>query len=83
MPSTLARITSKFTNHDDMLNLEKLKLKNDICQRRSIIMIENVYIESVLLYHGGTLIEKPVNHIEKLTKTMLAYVVKFLYTGTE
>ena len=46
-------------------------------------MIENVYTESVLLYHGGTLFEKPVNHIEKLTKTMLAYVVKFLYTGTE
>ena len=46
-------------------------------------MIDEVYIKSALLYHGGTLFGKSVNHPDKLAKTMLAYMVKCLYGGPE
>ena len=46
-------------------------------------MIDEVYIKSVLLYHGGTFFGNSVNHPENLAKTMLAYMVKFLYSGPE
>ena len=42
-------------------------------------MIDEVYIKSVLLYYGGTLFGKSVNHPEN----MLVYMVKFLYSGSE
>ena len=46
-------------------------------------MIDELYIKSALLYHGGTLFGKSVNHPDKLTKTMLAYMVKCLDGGPE
>ena len=46
-------------------------------------MIDEVYIKSALLYHGGTIFGKSVNHPDKLAKTMLAYMVKCLYGGPE
>ena len=46
-------------------------------------MIDEVYIKLALLYHGGVLFGKSVNHPEKLARTMLAYVVKFLHSGPE
>ena len=58
-------------------------LKIDICQRRSIIMIDEVYIKLDLLSHGRTSFGKSVNHPDKQAKTMLAYMVKFLYIGPE
>lgn len=39
-------------------------------------MIDEVYIKSTLLYHGGT-------YANKLAKTKLAYMFKFLYRGRE
>ena len=66
-----------------MLFYEKLMLKIDICQRRSIIMIDEVYIKLDLLCHEHTQFGKSVNHPDKQAKTMLAYMVKFLYIGPE
>ena len=80
---TLSRITLKFANQDDMLFFEKLMLKIDICQRRSIVMIDEVYIKSALLYHGGIMFGKSANCPEKLTENIFAYMVKFLYSGPE
>ena len=63
--------------------LSNLLSKIDNWQQRCIIMIDEVYIKSALLYHGGTLFGKSVNHPDKLAKTMLAYMVKWLYGGPE
>ena len=50
---TLTRITSKFASQDDLLFLEKLMLKINICQRRPIIVIGKVFkvfcLESMLI----------------------------------
>ena len=46
-------------------------------------MIDEVYIKSALLFHGGTLFGKSVDHPDKLAKIMLAYTVKCLYGGPE
>ena len=75
----LTRITSKFASQDDMQFLSNLLSTIENWQRRCIIMINEVYIKSALLYHGGTLFGKSVNHPDKLTKTMLAYMVKCLW----
>ena len=36
-----------------------------------------------LLYHGGTLFGTSVNHPERMAITMLAWIVKFLYSAPE
>ena len=46
-------------------------------------MIDEVYIKSAFLYHGGTLFGKSVNFPDKLDKTMLAHMVQCLYGGPE
>ena len=80
---TLTRITSKLASQDDTLFLSNLLSKVKNWQQKCIIMIDEGYIKSALLYHGGTLFGKSANHPDKLAKTMLAYMVKCLYGGPE
>ena len=44
-------------------------------------MLDLVYVKSTLLYHGGTLFRRSVNHPDQLVKTILAFMLKCLFGG--
>ena len=80
---TLTRITSKVSKKDDLSFLKDVLFKINEYQRKCIIMLDEVYVKSALLYHGGTLFGRSVNHPDQLAKTVLAFMVKCLFGGPE
>ena len=46
-------------------------------------MLDEVYVKSTLLYHGGTLFGLSVNHPDQLAKTVTAFMLKCLFGGPE
>ena len=46
-------------------------------------MLDEVYVKSALLYHGGTLFGRAVNFPDKLATTILTFMIKFTFGGPE
>ena len=68
---TLTRITSrvgKVAETEFLACIFKILLP---CQRRCIILWDEIYIKPALTYHGGKLYDRAIDHPEKLARTML------------
>ena len=53
------------------------------CQRRCIILWDEICIKPALTCHGGKLFGPAIDLPEKLAKTMLTVMIKYLYGGSE
>ena len=52
-------------------------------ERTVIIMADEVYVKSTLPYHGGKVIGRAQNNPNKLARTVLGIMIKFLFGGPE
>ena len=80
---TLTRITSKVRSQDSLEFLKNVLMSIEDTQRKCVLLVDEVYIKSILTYHGGTLFGYSADQPGVLAKTMLAIKVKCLFGGPE
>ena len=80
--STLTRITSKVKNIDDNSYIHKVfsNLANER-QKTSVLLLDEVYVKAMLLYHGGVVFGHAVNKPSLLANTVLSFLVVTLFGG--
>ena len=76
---TLTRITSKINSLDDLQFLCKIIYGLNNRQRNCVVMLDEIYIKSALLYQRGTLFSHAVNYPDMLATTVLSFVIKSLF----
>ena len=63
-----------------MIQLLKNVFENiEDTQRTCILLIDEVYVEPALMYHGGTIFGKAVNEPSKLANTVLSFFIVTLF----
>ena len=75
---TLTRITSKVGEVTEAEFLASIFKNLSPCQRRCIVLWDEIYIKPALTYHGEKLFGRATDHPEKLAKTMLTVMIKCL-----
>ena len=80
--SILKRITSEVKNTDDNSYIHKV-FSNlpDERQKTCILLLDEVYVKAMLLYHGGVVFGHAVNKPSLLANTVLSFVVVTLFGG--
>ena len=80
--STLTRITSKVKNTDDNSYIH-IVFSNltDERQKTCVLLLHEVYVEAMLLYHGGVVFGHAVNKPSLLANTVLSFMVVTLFGG--
>ena len=79
--STLTNLTSKVKSQDDesfIVNAFKNLPEN---QKKCFIVLDEVYVKSLLQYHGGILFGKAVNKPDQVANTVLSFMVVCLNGG--
>ena len=72
---TLTRIISKVGKVAETEFLANMFKNLSPCQRLSIILWDEFYIKSALIYHGGKFFGGAIDHSEKLAKTILTVLI--------
>ena len=80
---SLQRITSKFGKFDETKFLSSVFSHLDERQRRCVLMLDEIYAKSALLFHGSTLFGIAANDPKKLATTVLAMMLKATFGGPE
>ena len=75
---TLTKITSRTKNVSDINCISTIFSNIEENQRNCILLVDEVYVKSLLLYHGGSLFGKAENNPELLANTVLGIMVKCL-----
>ena len=79
---TLTRLTSKVRNTDDATYIAKIFTQlTDPRQKNCVLIVDEVYVKSMLQYHGGIVFGKAVNNPEKLANTVLSFMIVCLCAG--
>jgi len=79
--STLTRLTSKVKTLDDISYVKTLFQKLDSKQKLCVLILDEVYVKSMLQYHGGIVFGKAVNDPSQLANTILSFMIVCLYGG--
>ena len=79
--TTLTRMTSSTKRYDDVAFYSKVFFNLSNQQKTCILFIDEVYIKSVLQYHGGEVFGQALNNSTKLANTVLSYMVVCMYGG--
>ena len=80
---SLQMMTSKCSKLDDNKLINLVFNQIDPIQKKSVVMIDEMYVKACLSYHGGTVFGKAVDDANKLAKTILAIMVKCCFEGPE
>ena len=80
---TLQRLTSKVGKQDDVSFLKNVFSNVEEKMRRCILMLDEIYVNSAMLLHGGHLFGKAVNDPSKLATTILTMMLKCGFGGPE
>ena len=75
------RNTSKFRKFDESKILTSIFSHLD--ERCCVLMIDEIYPKSVLLFHGSTLFGIAANDPKKLATTVLSVMLKATFNGPE
>lgn len=78
---TLSSLTSKVDKLSDGNYLKNVMKNLKPKQRKVTIMIDEIYVKTLLLYHAGTLFGKAVNDPSKLAKAVLSFMIKCTFGG--
>ena len=73
--TTLTRMTSSTKRYDDAAFYSKVFSNLSNQQKTYIVLIDEVYIKSMLQYHGGEVFGQALNNSTKLANTVLSYMV--------
>ena len=79
--TTLTRMTSSTKRCDDVAFYSKVFSNLSNQQKTCIVLIDEVYIKSMLQYHGGEVFGQLLNNSTKLANTVLSYMVVCMYGG--
>jgi hypothetical protein len=80
--STLTRLTSKVKHLDDVSFLSRIFSKMaDERQKTCALIIDEVYVKSMLQYHGGCIFGEAANKPEKLANTVLSFMIVCMFGG--
>ena len=79
--ATLTCLTSKIKSASDPSFISNVFSKLPEEQKICFIIIDEVYVKSMLQYHGGVLFGKAVNKPEKVANTILSFMVCCLQGG--
>ena len=77
----LSSLTSKVDKLSDGEFLKNVMKNLKPKQRKVTIMIDEIYVKTLLLYHAGTLFGKAVNDPSKLAKAVLSFMIKCPFGG--
>ena len=79
--STLTRLTSSAKSYDDVTYYSKIFLNLTDQQKICILLLDEVYIKSMLQYHGGEVFGQAINNPSKLVNRVLSYMVVCMFGG--
>ena len=79
--TTLTRMTSSTKRYDDVAFYSKVFSNLSNQQKTRIVLIDEVYIKSMLQYHGGEVFGQALNNSTELANTVLSYMVVCMYDG--
>jgi hypothetical protein len=79
--STLTRLSSKVNNSSDIsfINAIFANLKDE--QKQYTLLIDEIYVKTLMTYHGGALFGKSVNNPESLATTVLGFMLVPVFQG--
>ena len=78
---TLQKLTSKVSKLGDKSFINSVFSSLPEQQRKCIILIDEMYIKKLMLYHGGSLYGKALNNPEKMANSVFTIMVKCLNGG--
>ena len=78
---TLTRITSKVGKLDECCFLKNVFENLTECKKLCALMFDEVYVKKALLFHGGSVFGKALNHPSMLAKSVLGVMVESLLGG--
>ena len=82
MIKTLTRLSSKVKCVDDANYLKTLLNNlNDDRQKSCVLILDEVYVKSMLTYHGGVLFGHAVNKPNVLANTVLGFMIVTMFGG--
>ena len=80
--TTLTRLTSKVKSvHEDIYLQKVFSNLSDIRHKNCILLLDEVYVKTMLQYHRGTVFGKAVNNPNVLANTILSFMVVTLFGG--
>ena len=78
---TLQKLTSKVSKVGDKTFIDSVFSNVTERQRKCIILIDEMYIKKLMLYHGGSLYGKALNKPDQMANSVLTIMVKCLNGG--
>ena len=73
--TTLTRLTSKVKTLDYMSYMQNVfSHLDDERQKYCLLIIDEIYVKSILQYHGGIVFRKAVNKSKKLADALLSFI---------
>ena len=79
--STLTRMTSSAKRYDDITYYSRLFSNLANQQKTCILLLDEIYVKSMLQYHGGEVFGQAINNSSKLANTVLSYMVVCMFGG--
>lgn len=79
----LQRITSNCSKIEDETFLKSIFDHLNPHQKRTVILMDEVYVKCALSYHGGAVFGKALNQKDALANTILSVMIKCLYAGPQ
>lgn len=79
--SLLTRLSSKVNNSSDRDFINNFFSKLHGRNKNYVLLIDEVYVKSLLTYHGGALFGKAVNNPEALATTVLGFMLVPCFKG--
>ena len=81
--STLTRMTSASRRFDDIAFYTKIFSNLPDKQTTCILLLDEVYVKSMLQYHGGEIFGQAINNPDLLANTVLSYMVVCMFGRTK
>ena len=78
---TLQKLTSKVSKLGDKSFINSVFSSLPEQQRKCIILIDEMYIKKLMLYHGGSLYGKALNNPDQMANSVFTIMVKCLNGG--
>lgn len=79
--STLTRLTSRVKSLDDFTFMKTIFSNLPERQKDCVLLLDEVYVKSILQLHGGHIFGRAVNNPQLLANTILSFMIVSFYGG--
>ena len=81
--STLTKLSSSAKRYDDVTYYSKLFLNLTDQQKTCVLLLDEVFVKSMLQYHGGEVFGQAIKNSSKLANRVLSYMVVCMFGGSK